>query len=277
MISDFTVVMAVKNDQVDLHRTIDSVRSQRGVGLQIILADAGSTDGSLDLIRKLAENDLRCEVHEMDALNEAEVRNAMLPHVRSPYVWFLNACNEIPNDSCEYLVTQAKKYDADIVAFPTRHKNWGSGPWTELESIPTPLPENRKEEWFAKIRGCFSPPVARVYKTAFLRSDPQLRFVTDNAFEGCIHNWYSTILANRVVILKDYVFHQEGASLLNPWKSMGWVYHGDILSAIYRIERFLRSDAERHRFLSTFLPVAEQSISGHIFEFSECLKKLSLT
>jgi glycosyltransferase involved in cell wall biosynthesis len=274
MQKEMTIVIGVKDDCNCLEQCIKSVLKQEGILLQILLADAGSTDGSIEILHQIAETDKRCEVYEINAKNEADVRNQMLPHVQNPYVWFINATAPIPVGSCEYLLSQAIQYDADIVAFATSIKNWGPGDWIRFRPNNPVLTLENKLKWFGRVHACFSPPTARVYRVSFLFNHEEVKFVTDNDFEGFLHNWYSTILADIIVVLPEYRYHQEQSSKLSPWKISGWLHHADIISAVRRVEQFLKSAPERAKYIEPFYRVTEYSINLHLREFKKCLTKL---
>ena len=59
MTPDVSVVMAVHDDAPYLEETIDSVLSQAGPSLELILVDDGSTDGSRAILELYAERDTR--------------------------------------------------------------------------------------------------------------------------------------------------------------------------------------------------------------------------
>ncbi|HEY7472631.1 MAG TPA: glycosyltransferase [Gemmatimonadota bacterium] len=59
-----SVVMGVRDDAPYLRETLDSVLSQAGPRLEVIVVDDGSTDGSREILRRYAETDARVRVVE---------------------------------------------------------------------------------------------------------------------------------------------------------------------------------------------------------------------
>lgn len=73
---DVSVVMSVYNGETQLEATIRSVLDQQGVNLEFIIVDDGSTDNSLDILRRFAASDARIVLihQENKGLTQALVR-----------------------------------------------------------------------------------------------------------------------------------------------------------------------------------------------------------
>lgn len=73
---DVSVVMSVHDDAPHLERTMDSVLSQEGVDLELVVVDDGSTDGSTHILRDYAVEDPRVRLLEQEnrGLTEALIR-----------------------------------------------------------------------------------------------------------------------------------------------------------------------------------------------------------
>ncbi|MDD2900791.1 MAG: glycosyltransferase family 2 protein [Desulfuromonadaceae bacterium] len=91
-----TVITVVKNDQKGLLRTIQSVSSRKWPGLEYVVIDGGSSDGSLEIIRQhkacidilISEQDSGV----YDAMNKGIVRSS------GDYLLFLNSGDELVDD-----------------------------------------------------------------------------------------------------------------------------------------------------------------------------------
>jgi glycosyltransferase involved in cell wall biosynthesis len=59
---DISVVMSVYNDAAELRRSVDSILSQEGVNLELIVIDDGSTDHSATILQEYAGKDERVRV-----------------------------------------------------------------------------------------------------------------------------------------------------------------------------------------------------------------------
>lgn len=70
-----TVVMTVKNDAVGCAVTLDSLAAQARLPDEIIIVDGGSTDGTVEVIRKHAARNPRIQLIEAVGTNIAQGRN----------------------------------------------------------------------------------------------------------------------------------------------------------------------------------------------------------
>ena len=59
---DISVVMSVYNGATDLRRSVDSILSQEGVNLELIVVNDGSTDPSINILQEYASSDERVRV-----------------------------------------------------------------------------------------------------------------------------------------------------------------------------------------------------------------------
>lgn len=91
-ISDqITIVIPTKNEEDYIGNLLLSIKEQRGVeGVRIIIADANSTDNTLDVIEDCRKAyDLNIEVIEGGPVSTG--RNNGLKLVKTPYVFFIDA------------------------------------------------------------------------------------------------------------------------------------------------------------------------------------------
>lgn len=85
----FSIITVTYNASPWLERTIQSVIAQRAQGVEYIIIDGGSTDGTVGIIRKY-ETAVSYWVSEPDS-GLYDAMNKGLKAARGKYVWFLNA------------------------------------------------------------------------------------------------------------------------------------------------------------------------------------------
>lgn len=83
MASRLTVLIPCKNERRNLRPCVESVRD---LADEIIVADSGSTDGTLDIARSLG-----CRVIQRDYLNPASFKNWAIPQASHPWVLLMDA------------------------------------------------------------------------------------------------------------------------------------------------------------------------------------------
>jgi glycosyltransferase involved in cell wall biosynthesis len=83
---EVSVVMAVHDDAPYLEETIDSILSQEGPALELVVVDDGSTDGSREIVRRYAGLDRRVRIVEQEnrGLTRALIRGCAI--VTTEYV-----------------------------------------------------------------------------------------------------------------------------------------------------------------------------------------------
>jgi len=89
---EVSVIMPVFNSAKYLERSANSVLSQSHRSLELLLIDDGSTDGSMDIIRKLAQKDSRVKPLFLQAnCGSAGARNAGIRQAEGQYIAFLDS------------------------------------------------------------------------------------------------------------------------------------------------------------------------------------------
>lgn len=83
MSSQVTVIIPCKNERMNLRPCVESVQSFAD---EILVADSGSTDGSLDIARELG-----CRIVEREYIHSGNFKNWAIPQARHPWVLILDA------------------------------------------------------------------------------------------------------------------------------------------------------------------------------------------
>ncbi len=90
--SDISIVMLVKNELTKLEKSLPIVLSQEGeYSYEILIIDSGSTDGSLDFIKKIASNNDKIKLHIIspEEFHHARTRNLGASMTNGRYLVFL--------------------------------------------------------------------------------------------------------------------------------------------------------------------------------------------
>lgn len=131
-----SVIMPIYNAKEYLTGAINSVLSQ-SVSLEIIAVDDGSTDGSRELLSRLAETDRRIKAYyNNDNRGVAAVRNFALLMSRGKYLAFCDADDLVPEGAYAKLLSAVKGFDVAIGAY---RNAYGDG------SITPPIKVDRTE------------------------------------------------------------------------------------------------------------------------------------
>lgn len=84
-----TVLIPCKNERRNLPACIASVRA---LADEVLIADSGSTDGTLELVRRLGG----CRIIEREYVHSGDFKNWAIPQASSPWVLVLDADERVP-------------------------------------------------------------------------------------------------------------------------------------------------------------------------------------
>lgn len=155
-----SIVIPVFNAEKYLPRVLKSVFTAVAlskVTTEVLLIDNGSTDSSLKIAQKFAKNSpLKISVLYCHIPGAAAARNYGAKEAKGKYIWFIDADDEIAENSIKLLLNAAKHKEADIIMmgatriYPDGHSDYlsavdqkepnyksrfiryGAGPWQFL-------------------------------------------------------------------------------------------------------------------------------------------------
>lgn len=110
-----SVIVTAYNVSDYLERCIESICEQTNKGLQIILVDDGSEDGSGEICDRYAGLDARIEVIHKANGGLVSARKAGLAAAQGEYIGFVDGDDWIEPQMYEHLIKLAEEHQADIV------------------------------------------------------------------------------------------------------------------------------------------------------------------
>jgi len=125
-----TVLIPCKNERKNIRLCVESVR---GLADEILVADSGSTDGTLEIVRSLGG----CRVIQREYVNHGNFVNWALPHASHPWVLIVDADErltpELAAEACRVLAAPEEGIDGYWVSFqcffmghPVRFSRWNT-------------------------------------------------------------------------------------------------------------------------------------------------------
>lgn len=112
-----SVIVPVYNTGKYLQKCVESLCGQTYHELQIILVNDGSTDNSLDIMRKLATTDERIRVIDKKHEGVSAARNAGLECAEGDYVSFIDSDDWLDEETYDKCLIAAVQHSADAVYF----------------------------------------------------------------------------------------------------------------------------------------------------------------
>ncbi|KAA8816913.1 glycosyl transferase family 2 [Bifidobacterium rousetti] len=113
---DVSVIVPVYNGERDLARCLDSLVGQSLEGMEIIVVDDGSTDGTPEVIRRYVERHPgRVRALRKENGGQGAARNLGLAEASGEYVGFVDADDYVSRDMFGRMLAAAREADADLV------------------------------------------------------------------------------------------------------------------------------------------------------------------
>ena len=110
-----SVIVPVYNVEEYLPECLDSLISQTLSDIEIICVNDGSTDNSLEILKKYGQKDSRIKVVSQVNAGVSEARNTAIKAVTGEYVAMVDPDDWLEKDMLEKLYLEAVKKNADIV------------------------------------------------------------------------------------------------------------------------------------------------------------------
>jgi len=110
-----SVVVPVFNAQNYLVQSLETIIAQTLKDIEIILIDDGSTDSSLQILKKYREKDKRIRIYTQENKGPGYTRNRGIGLTRGEYICFLDADDFFELNMLESMYNRAKDRKADIV------------------------------------------------------------------------------------------------------------------------------------------------------------------
>ena len=110
-----SVIVPVWNGADCLEACLKSIQAQAVEGMEIIVVDDGSTDGTWTLLQRLSAQDERIRPFRQDNAGVSQARNAGLSYCRGRYIRFVDADDLLPPGSMQHLLNAAEESASDLV------------------------------------------------------------------------------------------------------------------------------------------------------------------
>lgn len=109
-----SIIIPVYNVENYLEQCLDSVINQNLNDIEIICVNDGSTDNSLNILKKFASQDKRIRIISKENGGQASARNLGIQEANGKYISFVDSDDFIKNDMLTKLYEIAETYDLDI-------------------------------------------------------------------------------------------------------------------------------------------------------------------
>ena len=143
MTAQLTVLIPCKDERRNIRACIESVQA---IADEILIADSGSTDGTLDIVRDIGG----CRIIEREYINSANFKNWAIPQARNEWVLIVDADERVtpelateitkllespPEDKDGFWIDRANHY----LGYRIRHCGWNSDAVLRFANAHPPL------------------------------------------------------------------------------------------------------------------------------------------
>lgn len=188
-----SVIIPVYNCELYIEKCLDSIINQTLKDLEIICIDDGSTDDSLKILNRYANNDKRIKVISIENHGQGFARNIGLNEAKGEFISFVDADDWMELDAYDILYDQIKKNDLDILFFKAINYINSSGSLVEtdlynyqcfIDNFEGQIFSNKDTEDFLFEITVY--PGAKLYKNQFIQENnilyPEGIIFEDNYF-----------------------------------------------------------------------------------------------
>lgn len=110
-----SIIVPVYNIEKYIGKCIDSLIHQTYKKIEIICINDGSTDNSLNVIKKYKKNDLRIVIIDQKNMGVSQARNNALKIASGEYIMFVDGDDWIDIHTCEFALSKIKEKNADVI------------------------------------------------------------------------------------------------------------------------------------------------------------------
>ncbi len=248
---EISVIIPVYNAEAYLSRCLESLIMQSFTDWEALLVDDGSTDGSLAILQKFSEADLRFKVISQQNSGQSVARNKALSLAQGRYVSFVDADDWIERTFLQRLYESLEESRADI-AFASIVKTKGIGGKDKFRVKEKKLYYTPQEKYraFGMPENCF------IWNKLYRKSKLNLSFIEGMYYED--------------LVFSHQVLWAAGAAVSVPGTQ--YYYFSNPASTVNVYSEQKRQDYKRALELSLQL-MAQNGMKANVCAYSPIMKK----
>lgn len=206
-----SIVMPVYNAELYLDESIGSLLAQTYKKLEIICVNDGSTDCSLEVLRRYAAEDSRVIVVDRENSGAGSTRNAGMEYVNGKYMCFVDSDDFLEGHAIERLVeiSEANNTDAvifDIDQYDNMTGTFSPNTWAVSRSHIRPKRVFNAANVPNFYKHLVGFTVNKFYRTSFLMG-LNLRFPKIGAHEDMPFTYIALSAAEKLYYLDETLYH----------------------------------------------------------------------
>lgn len=210
-----SVIIPVYNVEKFLCECIDSILNQTYTNLEIILVDDGSTDKSGIICDEYAKKDNRIKVIHRINGGLSAARNTGLDNATGDYIMFCDSDDLFVSDSCEIMIKEIEKTNADYIIGNYQNCNEDGTVWEDpvfnkekYNSFKLNI-KDYKNSFYIMNSGVWN----KIFDAKFINK-LNIRFVEGVPAEDAIFTTYCFMKSKKVYYISNvvYLYRQRSAA-----------------------------------------------------------------
>lgn len=129
-----SIIIAVYNIEKYIEKCLVSVLNQTFSDIEIIVVNDGSTDSSLDIIKKICVHDKRVKIINQNNKGLIEARKSGFRESEGEYILFMDGDDWLELNAIEILYAEAIQKKSDIVLF-NAYNSYDDGSRTDFKTV----------------------------------------------------------------------------------------------------------------------------------------------
>lgn len=211
-----SIIVPVYNVEAYIEQGLDSLLNQSMKHIEIIAVDDGSTDHSLEILKRYENEDKRVRVFTQKNRFAGAARNLGLANAKGEYIIFLDSDDFFAKNLAKDAYYTAKMNDADVVLFGAKHYHNVTGEYKEAKWLlnahlaPQKQPFNYKDCPSELYRITTPCPWTKMFRREFILKSG-LKFQNLQNSNDLFFTYVALAMAERIVTLdKQLVYYRIG-------------------------------------------------------------------
>lgn len=230
---EISVIIPVYNLECEIQRTLHCFCRQTFQEIEILCVDDGSSDGTVETIRKMQTQDSRIRLFQQEHQYAGGARNLGLSQARGRYVYFFDGDDVCEPDLLETVYRKAEDVDADVVIFDFCQQDLDTGCDVTVKAVRevhAPYLRGKKTFCYHDIPRYISElvtaaPWNKFYRKSYLK-ERGLKFSTLHSMEDLSFGRLSMVCARRIAYversLMTYHYTRRGSRSLSSKGTERW-------------------------------------------------------
>ncbi len=207
-----SIIVPVYNEENNISTCISSIQKQTYKDIEIIIIDDGSTDGSYEICRKIADTDNRIILIHKENEGQGIARNLGIKISKGKYIGFVDADDYIDTQMYSSLYQKAQQDEAEccaMVAMPEdrlfHHKDTFADAEIRQDIIPALITARDKDSQESIIGvSCY----CKIYRSDILHKN-EIFFDSEAKFfsEDYLFNLKFLLVCKKFSVIKKMYYH----------------------------------------------------------------------